>query len=225
MTEREPVQSSRHTARAILTVMLVGLISIFALSTLPLLQPVGTDVTNKEIKESARLPVIAWCASWTMMLQRSRGWRAGRVAWTFGCLSLLLHIAIAFHLGHGWSHAAAWQHTQQVGGFGDGIYVNYVFALMWFADAVWALAAPRSYQTRSRWLHWSIHGFLAFVVINAAAVFAGQEMRESFLGWFVGFLLVHALAELVVRRRKARKARQKALERELEREREYDYRD
>jgi hypothetical protein len=110
---------------------------------------------------------------------------------------LLLHIAVAFHLGHGWSHEAAREHTRQVGGYGDGIFVNYAFALVWLADVVWAWASFRSYVARPRWLNWAIHGFLAFVVVNAAVVFGGERAR--FL--FVVFFLASALGVWLKRRR------------------------
>ena len=84
------------------------------------------------------------------------------------------------------SHAAAWEHTRQVGGYGDGIFVNYAFALVWLADVVWVWVSPGSYLTRPRWLHWAVHGFLAFVVVNAAVVFAGWGMRLAFAGWVLG---------------------------------------
>jgi hypothetical protein len=102
-----------------------------------------------------------------------------RFVWGFGCALLLLHVAIAFHLGHNWSHQAAWNHTQQISGFGDGIYVNYAFALVWLADAVWLCTAFESYCARPRWLSWTIHGFLAFIVFNAAVVFGSPSSRTA----------------------------------------------
>ena len=42
---------------------------------------------------------------------------------------LCVHVAVAFHLGHGWSHAAALNTPATVGGYGDGIFVNYAFVL------------------------------------------------------------------------------------------------
>jgi hypothetical protein len=148
----------------------------------PLLDPAGTDVTRLEIRESARLPVLFWCLGWpTAAWAWPRDSAAGRTLWAVGCLFLWLHIAIAFHLGHGWSHRAAWEHTRAVGGYGDGVFVNYAFALVWLADAIWARVARGSYRTRPRWLHRAVHGFLAFVVFNAAVVFAGWGIRVTFL--------------------------------------------
>jgi hypothetical protein len=55
--------------------------------------------------------------------------------------------------------------------------VNYAFALVWLADAVWAVVCFDSYNARPRWLHWTIYAFLAFVVVNAAVVFGSEGMR------------------------------------------------
>jgi hypothetical protein len=169
---------------------------------LALLEPVGTDVTNKTIKRSAELPVFMWCLGCPIAFARRCRWLLGlSTSWAFGCLFLFWHIAIAFHLGHGWSHQAAWEHTRQVGGYGDGIFVNYAFALVWLADAIWVWVAPGSYLTRPPWLHWSIHAFLAFVVFNAAVVFADWRFRSIFLSWFVAWSLLLALGVRYMRRR------------------------
>lgn len=168
--------------------------------------PVGTDPSNPAIKESARPVVWFWlCGTTSLAFANYRtlqtGHRVIRVAsrfmWAFGCVLCLLHIAVAFHLGHGWSHEAAWKHTRQASGFGDGISVNYAVAVVWLADAIWLCVSLESYFARPRWLHWAIHGFLAFIVINAAVVFGSWTARKSFalmaLYWLL-FILVGAVA-------------------------------
>jgi len=143
-------------------------------------EPVGTDIGNPAIKGSAFGPVFFWCLGAPIAFVE-RPWVYGaRFAWTLGGVLSLLHIAVAFHLGHGWSHRAAWEHTRQVGGYGDGIFVNDAFVLVWLADVLWAWVALDSYLARSRWLKWSVFGFLAFVVFNAAVVFGGWGSRVAF---------------------------------------------
>lgn len=155
-------------------------IALAAVAAAPLLQPVGTDVTNGEIRLTAQLPVLFWCLSWHIAWVRRPGATAAQFIWALGSVLCLVHVAVAFHLGHGWSHANAWEHTRQAGGYGYGIFVNYAFLLVWLADAAWASVAFGSYTARPRWLHWGVHGFLAFVVFNAAFVFAGWETRVRF---------------------------------------------
>jgi hypothetical protein len=163
------------------------LLILFIPAIRALTEPIGRDVTNEAIKNSARWPVFLWCLGWPIAFVTKRPapllsvYKLPLLAWTLGCAAFLLHIAVAFHLGHGWSHEAAWQHTKAVGGYGDGIYVNYLFALVWLADVIWMWAAFDSYLKRPRWLNWTIHGFLAFVVFNAAVVFGSRDTRLVFL--------------------------------------------
>lgn len=146
-------------ARAQLVQFAIGVLAIFALAgllapALALREQPGHDTTHEAIRTSALWVVLVWCAAWPIALARapSPHLRRLRALWTLGCVLLLVHIAIAFHVGHAWSHATAWEHTQQVGGYGDGVFVNYAFALIWLADAVWAWAALESYLRRPRWL-------------------------------------------------------------------------
>jgi hypothetical protein len=160
-------------------------------------EPAGNDPADPAIAASAVGPVMVWCCCWPLALMRPDGARAGRwtipFAWSLGCVLLWLHVAVAFHLGHGWSRAAAWQHTQWAGGFGDGIYVNYAVMLVWLADAAWLWVAFDSYFARPRWLHWAIHGFIAFVVFNAAVVFGRWQSRALFAAVFLIPLVVFVL--------------------------------
>jgi hypothetical protein len=168
---------------------------LFAASTLlapalrALAKPGGSDPANPRIAQSAVGPVLVWCCCWPLALMRPDRARPGRwaipFAWSLGCVLLWLHVAVAFHLGHGWSHAAAWEHTQAAGGFGFGVYVNYAVMLVWLADAAWLWVAFDWYFTRPRWLHWAVHGFIAFVVFNAAVVFGGWPFRALFAAVFV----------------------------------------
>lgn len=171
-----------------------------------LTEPVGSDPTNPAIKEPAKWVVWFWGCAFMSVVVRSFAFRKPRelpgtlrllrvmtrFTWAFGCVLCLLHIALAFHLGHGWSHEAAWTHTKLVGGYGDGIYVNYAFALVWLADATWLCVAFDSYFARPRWLTWTIQGFLAFVVFNAAVVFGSWGSRKVF-ALLVLFILLAVL--------------------------------
>lgn len=191
MAEVRRVQWRRY-ARGALVVAVPAI--IVCVSALPLLEPVGADTTHRRITRSASLPILFWLLSWPMVIVRHPDRYVDGSIWALGCALLWVHIAVAFHLGHGWSHRAAWEHTKQVGGYGDGVFVNYAFALVWLLDALWALVARASYRARPRWLHWAVHGFLAFVVFNAAVVFASWGTRVVFLGWvtITAFLVRYA---------------------------------
>ena len=112
-----------------------------------------------------------------------------------------LHIAVAFHLAHAWSHEAALAHVEAASRFGAGLYVNYLFAAVWLADAVWMWVGFGSYLRRPGWVNRGVHGFLAFVVFNAAVVFNTGFTRA------VCALFFAALAARAFRTRRAGNAR------------------
>ncbi len=152
---------------------------------------------NPTIRDTAIFTVMFWAFGGSEMLRlRADDWhrRSGdrtmaRAGWLAGWLMFLVHVAAAFHIAHGWSHAAAYEHTERTAGVGEGIYVNYLFGLVWGADAVWFAGFPGSYARRPRWVGWAVHGFLAFVVFNATVVYGMGVARWlgvavfALLGW------------------------------------------
>jgi hypothetical protein len=121
-----------------------------------------------------------------------------RYAWACGALLLLVHIGCAFHFRHHWSHAAAFIETArqtraQTGiDWGGGVYINYVFALVWLGDASWWSFAESAYAARPRALTVAIHAFLFFIVFNATVVFGRWPAR--LLGIAICVVLGVALA-------------------------------
>src|SRR5690242_9061195 len=78
----------------------------------------GTDPSASVIRESAYWPAWLFCCSSLLAVRCRQRWidnrldastRWARLVYTAGCAALLLHIAIAFHTGHGWSHARAYR--------------------------------------------------------------------------------------------------------------------
>src|SRR5882724_4027554 len=103
--------------------------------------------------------------------------RPARLFWTGGFAAFLIHVACAFHFYHHWSHAAAYQDTAQKTAaatgldWGGGLYLNYLFALVWGVDVFWWWCNAASYTARARIVEWSVQGFLAFMAFNATVVF------------------------------------------------------
>jgi len=127
---------------------------------------------------------VAWMLlAWGAMLAEAS--RLARVAWTLGFAAVLVHFALAIGFAHGWSHAATVEYIRQVGGYGEGIIVNYLFALVWGADVLWWWVNPSGREARAPWIGWAVHGFLAFVVVNATVVFGPPERR-----WWYAFAIV-----------------------------------
>jgi hypothetical protein len=137
----------------------------------------------------ALLLYIATLATLLVSQRRTAYLREARLAWTVGCVLLWLHLAAAFHFYHNWSHQAAYEatarDTEAVLGwpFGAGVYFNYVFALVWTADALlWWKNGPTAAFNRRAWQNWLIHGFLAFMVFNATVTFADGALRWIAIG-------------------------------------------
>jgi len=117
---------------------------------------------------------IAWALGTSLP---SRGW------WTIGAAAALIHVAAAFHVFHHWSHqsavlATAKQTGAVIGIFrGEGVFFNYAFLVVWLADAAWWWLAPSSHEARSVRVTAAVHGFLFFMFVNGAIVFADGWMR------------------------------------------------
>jgi hypothetical protein len=125
--------------------------------------------------------------------------RWARWAWTLGCAVYLVHVAFAFQFLHHWSHAAAVEHaarrTFEVVGFefGAGIFVNYVFTLLWIADVV--LWWRRSLAGRSTGpvYYWVIQAIFAFMMFNATVVFGPAFWRWVAVAALVALVLLRLL--------------------------------
>jgi hypothetical protein len=115
-------------------------------------------------------------------------WGAGeayrsRLLWSVGAILALLHSVAAFVVVYGGSHdTARAETTRQTAAltgveFAGGIYINYLFLIVWLSDAAWWWLAPSSYRSRPRALELAIRGFILFVIVNGAVVFADGWAR------------------------------------------------
>jgi hypothetical protein len=108
---------------------------------------------------------------------------ASRVFWTGGALLALVHSAAAFVWFYGGSHETARvETTRQTAAltgvdFSGGIYLNYLFLLVWLGDAAWSWIAPASYRVRPRAVALAVRGFIFFIIVNGAVVFADGWAR------------------------------------------------
>jgi hypothetical protein len=118
--------------------------------------------------------VVCWAAAEVL---RQRG------LWAAGALLAVVHATAAFVTFYGGSHEIArvetMRQTAALTGlsFNGGIYVNYAFLAVWAADAVWWLATPQSYLGRPRVLSVAVRGFIFFIIVNGAVIFADGWAR------------------------------------------------
>ncbi len=128
-------------------------------------------------------------------------WRRGnhaRVLWSAACALMLLHTALAFHLVHHWSHAAAYadtaRQTNELLGidWGGGLFFNYALLIVWLADVIHGWRGIERYKRRPRAITWLIHGFIAFMWFNATVVFGHGWGRLAGVAGFVILAIVSA---------------------------------
>jgi len=163
----------------------------------------GDDLTRYTV----RLALICYAVSLNLMLfLEPPDWSAlsprgcfARCCWTLACITYLVHLDMAFHYYHGWSHARAIQHTQEVSGFGNGIYFSHAFTIDWCADVLLWWVRPIGYAARSRWQSCCLHFFMLFIIFNATVVYEEGAIRWAGILMFLelagAFLLCRFLLD------------------------------
>ncbi len=168
-----------------------------------------SDPGDAATRNTARVALGWYAAAATLMLllrpdewqiATKRGARA-RWCWTLGWAAYVVHVAAAFHYHHGWSHGRAFEHVRSVSGVGEGVFVSYLFTLLWTVDVAWWWVRPSGYAARPVWVDRSLHGFMAFVVFNATVVYESGPVR------WAGAALAEELARLWVLRTACRGGR------------------
>jgi hypothetical protein len=150
------------------------------------------DAGDQLTRNAIRLALVWYAAALLLMIRLDRSdWEAaaprGRMArwcWTWGLACYLVHLAMAFHYFHHWSHAEAFESTRRQSGNGEGIYASYLFTALWLADVVCWWLLPRRYAARSVWLDRMLHAYMLFIVFNGTVVFAVGPVRWAGLAMF-----------------------------------------
>ena len=115
--------------------------------------------------------------------------RRWQVVWSAAGILLGIHILVAFHFEHAWSHAAAYRHTARqtadtIGlNWGGGLYFNYAVVAMWLAD-IFMLWSGRDAWRQSRTKRAIVDWFVTFMMVNATVVFGPWGWKP--LGVIVG---------------------------------------
>jgi hypothetical protein len=144
------------------------------------------------VRNTVRVSLLYYAAAASLMLLLHPGaWRASaglgwlaRLCWTLAWAAFLVHLFMAFHHYHHWSHADAIAHTRQVSGFGAGIYVSHLFFLLWSADVLSWWLAPSWYAGRPALIDYFLHAFMVFVIFNATIVYEAGFIRWAAVALF-----------------------------------------
>lgn len=151
---------------------------------------------------TARVALVLYAAALIVLL---RGGSA-RALWSAGVIAYLAHVTAAFHFVHEWSHQSALaetaRQTRELFGVdsGFGLWFNYLFTVVWTADAAWWWIDEDGYGRRPRWVSVAVHAFIAFMFFNGAVVFARGPSR------WIGLLAIVVLSALWFQARRSRSA-------------------
>lgn len=114
-------------------------------------------------------------------------------SWVAGIALAVIHFALAFEVRHDWSQEAAVRataaQTAAVYGldWGGGFFVNYLFLVVWIADAWRWRTVPAAVAARGPAVRWLLRAFYLIVILNGAVIFAAGWRR------LLGLLIVVAL--------------------------------
>jgi len=167
--------------------LLVGLLSIFftvAISLLP-----GGDLGEQLTLNTIRVSMLWYALAMGLLLVNRRKpipQSLRRWCWTWGMILFVIHVAMAFQYYHHWSHALAFDATGRASGVGEGVYVSYLFTLVWLLDVVWWWVQPDGYMRRSKRWGRIIHLFMLLVIFNGVVVFESGPTRWVGAAIFVG---------------------------------------
>jgi len=185
----------------VLAAVVVGGIALLG-ATIGLSQTLSADPGDMLTRNTVRLS-LAWYAMALCLMMRldPQGWRAetslgrlARLAWTWSIVCFWIHLGMAFHFYHHWSHAHAFAHTREVSGVGEGIYISYFFTWLWTADMLWWWLAPARYAARPAWIDRALHGFMLFIVFNGMVVYEPGLIRWVGLVLFAGLAVAWVMA-------------------------------
>lgn len=196
------VDSQRRPAPAVLFVTVAWFVLLGAVLALPWVAG-SAEPGNDLIRNTIRLALLYYVVALNIMLWlRPAEWaatgrgRLARACWTLAWFTYLIHLGVAFHFYHHWSHAEAMRHTEEVSGVGAGIFVSHLFTLAWSVDVVFCWLAPLPYGLRSPWIDRALHGFMLFVVFNGTVVYEAGFIRWAGAAMFVELAIVAVYARI-----------------------------
>jgi hypothetical protein len=177
--------------------LLVGLALLAGVVAWPIVVS-SPALGDNHIRWTIRLALAFYAMAAGLMLTLSKdGWRAttarGRLArnlWTLSFVTYAVHVALAMHHYHHWSHAHAVEHTRQVAGIGEGIYASHLFGLWWGLDAAWWWLSPERYAGRSPAIGLALHSYMAFIWFNGTVVYEQGIIRWAGLATFVALAAI-----------------------------------
>ena len=113
-----------------------------------------------------------------------------------GLLAFVCHVVLAFEFHYDWNHATALAKTAAQTealtsvSSGSGLYLNYLFGLVWLAEVYWWAHSTARHTKRPTWIERAVRGFFLFMIVNGAVVFVAAPRR--WLGMVIVGVLLYA---------------------------------
>jgi hypothetical protein len=177
----------KHASTAAVAAWAALLVGVLAWPWLGARSDPGDDL----VRNTVRLSLAFYAAAAGLMLfLRPAEWGAtgrgglARWCWTLAWAAYVIHVGMALHYYHHWSHADAVRHTEEVSGFGPGIYVSHLFTLLWTLDVAYWWLRPAAYATRPARVGRALHAFMAFIIFNGTVVYEKGPIRWAGLALF-----------------------------------------
>jgi hypothetical protein len=176
---------------AVLFLWFTALVGVFAWPWLTGSPNLGDDLTRHTVWVALAYYAVA---AWLMFgpLPETVHGRLTRWCWTLAWVAFVIHVGVAFHFYHHWSHTSAVDHVRERSGVGEGVFASYLFTIMWSADVAWWWLRPRGYAARPIWVTWSLHGFMLMMVFAATVVYEEGPIR--WLGLLLCVVLISRIA-------------------------------
>jgi hypothetical protein len=194
----EKIGSPFAWERLVIASWLAALATIVAVPYVTASPTLGDDLTRNTV----RLSLAFYAVAVSLMLlsrnrlARSNAGRLARLCWTLAWAAYLVHLAMAFHHYHHWSHPDAVRHTREVSGIGEGIYVSHLFTVLWTIDVAFWWLRPERYAVRSAKLTAALHAFMAFVIFCGTVVYESGPIRWLGVALFAWLAFVWLLSRL-----------------------------
>ncbi len=131
---------------------------------------------------SVWLALLLWVASEWLALNPKR-LRVRQSLFGLSAAVFLTHVTLAFHVFYDWSQAIALadvrRQTRDVTGmeWSVGLWINYAFAALWIAEALWLSFRASRHAGRPVWMTWVVRAIFWFMAFNGAVVFVKGPQR------------------------------------------------
>ena len=120
---------------------------------------------------------------------------AANLVYAVGAFIMAIHIVCSYGIAHEWSHQAALDHTANetldvVGvAVPHGVYVNFLFLIVYVANGVWRFRLGASRMRRPQVVAIAIDCFLDAIVLMATVVFETGWIRWVMIGFVLAIVL------------------------------------